>query len=104
MARTVKIDGSAIQDVTASETGKVVGTYFHGIFENKQLRRTLLENIAREKGVILPPEQTETADIKYDRLAEVLRQNLDMKMLYEILGLDKTPPWRTVKNWDLSGH
>lgn len=68
--------------------GNVMGTYVHGIFDNDDFRRQFLNAIRRKKN--LPPLES-TRNLRaerqqnYDRLARIVRDNLNMKLLEEIL-------------------
>ena len=82
----------AQSDGALSESGRSLGTYIHGLFNSHALRRAVLEQIAEWKGVTLPP-QTDTdgqlsRDGEYDKLAETVRNSLDMDLLYRITGLE----------------
>jgi adenosylcobyric acid synthase len=66
----------------------VVGTYVHGIFDSEEFTRGLLNNVREIKG--LPPlENTKTysgnKEIEFDKLAQIVRNNIDMKKIYNIL-------------------
>lgn len=73
----------------SNSEGNVVGTYIHGIFDEIDFTRTLLNTIRAKKG--LEPITSEVKSFKefknkeYDRLADMLRENLDMEKIYEIV-------------------
>ena len=70
--------------------GRVLGTYIHGLFHNGALRRAMLEELARCKGVRLPEaEQLGAMDAEFDKLADWVRGSLDMDLIYSITGLDR---------------
>lgn len=77
------------QDGAVSEDGKVMGTYLHGIFDNSEWKRHFLNQVRLEKGLQpireLSMPYKEYKNIQYDRLADLLRENLDMAKIYEIL-------------------
>ena len=66
----------------------ILGTYVHGIFDNDKFRRDILNLIRRKKN--LPPLEV-TRNIfaekqkNYDRLAEIVRENLNMDLLKKIM-------------------
>ena len=62
--------------------GLVFGTYLHGLFENRPVRRALIEWLARRRGIPRPPEAS-CAD-PYDRWADVLEASLDVPRLLEL--------------------
>ncbi len=67
----------------------ILGTYVHGIFDNDNFRRQILNVIRRRKN--LPPLEV-TRNLKaekqknYERLAKIVRENLDMELLEKIMG------------------
>ena len=69
--------------------GLIMGTYLHGLFENRCLRRALVGWLAERRGIALPGEEVvgTTRDAEYDRLADCLRRHLDLGALFEIVGL-----------------
>jgi len=74
-------------DGCVSQNGLVVGTYLHGIFHNARFTDRLLKNIWEGKGLEPKIRQLKDREAEYDKLAEVVRQNLDMKKVYEIIGM-----------------
>ena len=81
-------------DGAMDPSGLVMGTYLHGLFHNGGLRRALLGNLARSKGVEMPHhagpsggELTQFRDGEYDRLAVLVRDSLDMDLVYRTVGL-----------------
>jgi adenosylcobyric acid synthase len=80
-------------DGVRNEDGSVFGTYLHGIFDNLEFTTALVNNLRRRKGLdsLNGPAATfkEYKDSQYDLLAQMLRENLDMGKVYEILGVRK---------------
>ena len=76
-----------IEDGAQNRSGRIWGTYIHGIFDNTDFRIWVINKIRKEKG-LEPREGNEemfSQDREYDKLAELLRSNLDIKLLYSIL-------------------
>lgn len=70
--------------------GSVLGTYFHGLFHNRDFRRALLQELARRREVRLPAaSRVISKEEEYDRLADLVRGALDMELIYRIAGLKK---------------
>ena len=67
----------------------VFGTYLHGIFDDIDFTRTILNNIRKIKN--LEPIESNVKSFKefknqqYDKLADYLREHLDMEKIYEIM-------------------
>jgi len=80
-----------IPDGGTRDDGRVFGTYIHGIFDNMAFTRKFLNNIRKKKG--WNPIEVDTGSYKdfkdreYHRLAEVVRENIDMKSIYKIIGI-----------------
>ena len=70
------------------EEGLTLGTYLHGLFHNRKVRRSILECVAARKGVVLSDagEDIEPS-AEYDKLAALVRRNLDMELVYRVTGL-----------------
>lgn len=87
----LKIEKSRRIDGMQSDSGNVWGTYLHGIFDNDIFRRKFLNRIRVNKGLRLPPERTSifSIDSELDKLADLVRQNMDMKLLYRILNRNR---------------
>lgn len=67
----------------------VYGTYVHGVFDSEGIAVSVVEALLAKKGLKMDDIKTiNFADYKkqqYDILADSVRQNLDMKKIYEIL-------------------
>jgi len=71
-----------------SEDGRVSGTYIHGLFDTDAFRRDFLNMIRQSKGwQPLPQKIHFDPDKEFDKLAELLRRNIDMKSLYDLTGV-----------------
>jgi len=67
----------------------VLGTYIHGIFDNDNFRRQILNAIRHKKNLPpLPVTKNFRADKQknYERLAKIVRENLNMELLKKIMG------------------
>ncbi|MBN2110714.1 MAG: cobyric acid synthase [Methanosarcinaceae archaeon] len=72
-------------DGSIDESGTVVGTYLHGLFENENIRHALMIYLAEKKGVDYHPEAVTTEEEAYDELAQIVESCLDMKKIYEMI-------------------
>ena len=71
--------------------GNIAGTYIHGIFDNSEFTNHFLNEVRKFKGLDRIDENFSYSDYKnreYDKLAEVLRENIDIKKIYEIMGCE----------------
>ena len=62
--------------------GCVFGTYLHGLFDTGELTEKLAAFLAERKGIEIPAVKPETKEAwqsrQYDRLADAVRESLDM--------------------------
>jgi adenosylcobyric acid synthase len=68
--------------------GNILGTYIHGFFDNVEFTSRFLKNIGWSQSVAHNATNEDYAEFKqkeYDRLADAVRRNIDMKMIYGIL-------------------
>jgi len=82
--------GAAAQpDGACSPDGKAAGTYIHGIFDNSEFTLHMINNLRRKKGLDeLDGQRVDHQAFKqaeYDRLAQLLREHLDIARVYEII-------------------
>ncbi|MCI5210357.1 MAG: hypothetical protein D3910_16555 [Candidatus Electrothrix sp. ATG2] len=81
------VDGASCG--SADRTGRVWGSYLHGIFDSDPFRRWFINDLREGRG--LPPLSGQGAQYDLepalDRLAAVLRQELDMGAVYRLLGI-----------------
>ena len=82
-----KQDGSF--DGSTSAGGKIWGTYLHGIFDADEFRRWFIDRLRRRRGLSAIGEARSKYDLEpaLDRLADAVRQSLDMNRIYKILGI-----------------
>lgn len=80
-----------ILDGCVSANGNVIGTYIHGIFDNDEFRSGLINYLKLKKGLKLSDRcHVNSKSIKerrYNELADVVRRNTDMSMIYNMLKL-----------------
>jgi adenosylcobyric acid synthase len=76
----------APEDGSVSPDGNVFGTYLHGLFESDAVRGSVLDHLARRKGIEFPPTRPRLGrQERYDRLAAFVRAHLDMPALYGLI-------------------
>ena len=75
-----RLDGAKIENVW--------GTYLHGVFDEDEFRRAFIDRLRSKKG-LTPLQEIQIRfdqDAEYDKLAELVRNNIDMEKIYEIVG------------------
>lgn len=92
--RITERSGSAVNssDGALDPDGLTIGTYLHGLFHNHSLRHSLLTNLARRKGIALPEGAILDLDAEYDKLAQLVRESVDMNTIYQMSGLTSRLP------------
>ncbi|GKX32054.1 cobyric acid synthase [Vallitalea longa] len=65
----------------------VMGTYLHGIFDNDELRKLILDNIKNKKGLDIDSniDYAKLKDIEYDKLAKLVRDHMDIDKIKDII-------------------
>ena len=80
-------------DFTSGDTGisrgNVYGSYVHGIFDRGEIASAVVRALADRKGIRLTAAEAidhkEFKEKEFDRLADILRESLDMDKIYSIL-------------------
>lgn len=86
-------DSQPLMEESTGDSGCVAknafGTYFHGIFENKEFCEYLFKMICGKKGAALPDGKgmdfSAYKEAQFDLLGKWICDNLDMKRVYDIL-------------------
>ena len=75
-------------DGCMSPDGNVMGTYIHGLFHNDRFRHAILQELAARKDkIFLASTSSFSVDEQYDRLAALVRNNLNMDLVHRLVGL-----------------
>lgn len=77
-------------DGAVNKNGNVMGTYIHGIFDGVNFREFILNNIRKEKGLKLKKAKSyeNLREKEINKLADIVRNALDMEKIYKIMNLD----------------
>ena len=70
----------------------VIGTYIHGVFDNSEFTNFILNKVRKDKGLDSINENfsfTEYKNQEYDKLAQILRENIDIEKIYDIISEGK---------------
>jgi len=82
---------ATIHEGAVSKDRPILGTYIHGVFENAHIRRGLINYLLRKKNrddrqeSQVGPSIDEVREQEFDKLADLVRNNLDIRKFYEIL-------------------
>lgn len=84
----LRMDGGG-EDGAVSADGRIWGSYLHGIFDDDHCRRWFIDMLRSSRylpplGTVVAPYDLEPA---FDRLADAVREAMDMKKIYRILRL-----------------
>jgi adenosylcobyric acid synthase len=99
MGRSQSKEGAAAFRVTATPQGPadytdgainpegtILGTYMHGLFYNDTFRQAFLNNLRKHWGMTEGKSPNNiNKDKEYDKLADLVRQNLDIPGIYRIM-------------------
>ncbi|NQU08274.1 MAG: cobyric acid synthase [Candidatus Abyssubacteria bacterium] len=74
-------------DGAVAPGGGVWGTYLHGVFDDDKFRRHFIDSIRAKKGLqqLCEVQFRYDTDAEYDKLAALLRENLDMEGICRLL-------------------
>ena len=77
------------QAVIADSTGRIYGSYIHGLFDMGEIAGRMIQTLAREKGISLEngvwEDYRTIKERQYDQLADTLREYLRMEDIYGML-------------------
>lgn len=82
-----------VGDVFVAGKGRVLGTFLHGLFDETELRERFLYIVAEYRGktdFVLSDggvPQDEFVERQFDKLADVLREHLDVDGIYRMMGM-----------------
>ncbi|WP_070000906.1 cobyric acid synthase [Cellulosilyticum sp. I15G10I2] len=72
-----------------NQEGNVMGTYLHGIFDELDFTRSLLNYIRTQKGLESKVSEVTSfkafKDKEYDKIAQIVRENVDMEAIYKMI-------------------
>ncbi|MGG7096110.1 cobyric acid synthase [Clostridium sardiniense] len=75
-----------------NKEGTVIGTYLHGIFDSDEFNLRLIKYIAKRNNILIEGIEKNSSYMEhklkeYDKLADLLKENIDIKKLEEIIGI-----------------
>ncbi|UWG95491.1 cobyric acid synthase [Dehalobacter sp. DCM] len=83
------VSGQALLKTDGTKNGNIMGSYIHGIFDEEGVASTIVECLLNKKGLESSSLQKlsfrQYKEQQYDLLAEEIRKNVDMDIIYKIL-------------------
>jgi len=74
---------------TYSYKNNILGSYVHGLFDNKEILTAIIKTIAKNKGIefknIKEIDLKQYKQIQYNILADTIRKNVDIDKIYKII-------------------
>ncbi|MDS1003895.1 cobyric acid synthase [Clostridium sporogenes] len=76
-------------DGAINEKGNVMGTYIHGVFDGVAFREKIINELRVKKGLEKKKSKVyeHMREKELDKLADTVRQSLDMEKIYSIIGI-----------------
>jgi len=71
-------------DGAISRDPLILGSYIHGLFNNTDFTHALLNQLRQRRGLPATTPAPINKEAQYDRLASLVRQNLDISRIYDI--------------------
>lgn len=80
-----------LQDGAVNNEENVMGSYIHGVFDGVDFREYILNKIRSKKGMKTKKSYVyeNLREKELDRLADIVRQNMDIASIYNIMGIKK---------------
>jgi len=79
-----------LPDGALDSEGLTLGTYLHGLFHNRDVRRSILACAGMRRGLnVVSTEDDIEPNAEYDKLAALVRRHLDMGLVYRTMGLTR---------------
>lgn len=95
--RVMKHGGErAANDGVSIGSGKILGTYLHGIFDSDAFRNYFLNQLRKRKGLpnLNRPSSIFSREEGYEQLADLIRTAIDLDLFYQILNKTVIVPQR----------
>lgn len=79
------------KDGSVNKKGNIMGTYIHGIFDSIYFREFIINSLREKKGLNFKKSVVYESlrEKELDKLADIVRNSLDMKSIYEFMGIKK---------------
>lgn len=92
-----RVNEEEVMTADGAYKGNVYGTYLHGFFDEGDIVKHIAAILAKSKKLEINlsniPSYEAFVQAEYDKLADIIRQNMDMKKVYNILKEIKYNDW-----------
>lgn len=65
----------------------------HGLFDNAEIVSGIVEILAKNKGIDISLDKVmdyrQLKELEYDRLADTLREHMNMELIYNMIGVER---------------
>ena len=90
MGETVGADSTTkLPVIVQAESQNIYGTYVHGIFDRAEIASEIISSLSAKKGISMEHnpimDYAAFKETQYDKLADILREYLDMEAIYGML-------------------
>ena len=90
LAQIDTVSGKEVCQFDGYYNGNVYGSYIHGLFDKEEIAKSLIISLYESKGLnydeVTAIDMKAYKDEQYDKLAQIVRENIDMDRIYEIIG------------------
>ena len=89
-----KTTGMSDKEKVIINSNNVYGTYIHGIFDKKEIAEAVVKSLAKKKNVVMDNnaimDYSEYKEKEYDKMADIIREHINMGEIYAMLREAKT--------------
>lgn len=77
----------SMEDGAVNDKNNIMGTYIHGVFDGINFRQYILNKVRKSKGMCTRKSKNyeNFRDKELDKLADIVRNNIDMDIIYDIV-------------------
>ena len=89
LAQIDTVSGKEVCQFDGYHKGNVYGSYIHGLFDKEEIAKSLIISLYESKGLnydgVTAIDMKAYKEEQYDKLAQIVRENIDMDKIYEII-------------------
>lgn len=83
--------GTSYEDGAINDSGNVMGTYIHGVFDSISFREYIVNKLRGKKGIEKKKAKSYESlrEKELDKLADIIRENINVDAIYKAMGIGK---------------